>query len=283
MAQFSYEQYKSWGNNNNFGDRVKVDYLSKYLKNDGDKVIVRFPYKSIQEFDCADVHTVKTGSGLYRNVVCLRENGRDDIEKCPLCASNNISKKRLFAKLVLYLSNEKGEIVPTPATWEANMKVADKLADLIQEYGDLSNYVFRVIRHGAHGDTKTAYEVIPVNPTMYPETIYKKDFTGLENVKRYQVKNFVEIQQFLETGEFPQVKREDSKQDNLVQTATPQSYEWKAPQYTEDESPFNTLAQQATPEVAVTPDTPRRVSNTFGGNNQQDNTVRNTRPVRQVY
>ena len=219
MGMFSYDQLeqvsKTIGNNE---DRKKVGYFNS-LKNDGDEAIVRFVYSSPAQFDLAVVHSVKVGD-FNRYVSCLR-NGTEDISKCPLCARGDKLATRFFIKMLEYVKDETGKIIPRAVVWDRPVKLADTLKDLIVEFGDLSNMVCKIKRRGAKGDTRTSYDILPANQNVYKEEFYPKDFSAFEDFDlshhSFYELDYNDMASFVRTGEIPQ-KENNTNNTNVNQS-----------------------------------------------------------------
>jgi hypothetical protein len=212
MANISFADYENKKSNNNTSNKeYKVGYFS--LKDDGDDAVVRFAYSSVQEFNIVTVHVVKTtgkdGKELYKRVSCLRE-AHEPMAKCPLCLSGNKVVDKFYVKLIEYVKDDSGNIVPKARVWERPAKFARELKSFMDEYGDLTNFVFKVKRRGTRGSTDTTYDIIPVRQEIYKPEIYVKDFTDFEGFKMagsfYLVKTADELNTFLKTGEFPRTE-----------------------------------------------------------------------------
>ena len=176
------------------------------LKNDGDEAVVRFMDDTIEDFEGYTVHTVKIGE-RFRDVLCLKSDAHDDVSKCPLCEAGEKLKSSLYLKLIEYTKDEQGHIVATPKIWTRPASFARKLSTYIQEYGPLSQNIFKIKRRGAKGDMATDYDIFPTNPTIYNSNIYVcpqdafKDYTALG--RQVLNKSFADIVEFLNTGNFP--------------------------------------------------------------------------------
>lgn len=223
MTNYNFD--KSEQDDNSRNDPYKVSFFG--LKDDGDSAIVRFPYKSSKEIDYAVVHSVKIGNG-YRNVVCLAgENGNR--ASCPLCEEGGTKAKlRFFIKLLVYTRDEKGAIIPEAKTWERPVAFANELHSYCENYGDLSDIVFMLKRHGTRGSMQTTYSLLPLKAEVYPETIYKKDFSAFEgfNFNNYIILNKTaeEMKAFIASGDFPkkEIPTQVQKPTNpLKEGATP--------------------------------------------------------------
>lgn len=282
MAKFSYEEFVKKEAERTTNNLV---YASKYLKDDGDILIVRLPYKSLQELDYATVHSVVLSNGNRRTVSCLRGE-HDGVDTCPLCQASlsNANYKpanKFYLKGIVYLTDETGKTAPSPFVFERPAKFSAQVIDLINEYGDLSNFIFKLKRTGKKGDTKTTYSFIPaLNSSMYNEQNYPKDFSELEKIdvckRSYMEKSFDDITTFLRTGEFPQAQTEqqayvqqqptytvDTNQNVATQptTVTPTQQApqqtWQMPQ--QSQNPTRAMAQ-AEENPFPTQDRPRRIA-----------------------
>ena len=276
MAKFSYEEFVKKEAERTTSNLV---YASKYLKDDGDTLIVRLPYKSLQELDYATVHSVVLSNGNRRTVSCLRGE-HDGVDTCPLCKASlsNANYKpanKFYLKGIVYLTDETGKTVPSPFVFERPAKFSAQIIDLINEYGDLSNFIFKLKRTGKKGDTKTTYSFIPaLNASIYNEQNYPKDFSELEKIdvckRSYMEKSFEDITTFLRTGDFPQAQTEQQAYaqptpSNPVET-TPnvtapvntasQQQTWQMPQ---QQNPTQAMAQ-AEENPFPTQDRPRRIA-----------------------
>ena len=188
MATFNYDDYQKQQaarqQRKEKGDRVPVHFMAEWLANDGDSVIVRFPYTSTADLQFESVHKVV---GVFPNNKfgkSVRCTGEKD---CPLCNSTDENSKKkstkFYAKMVVYNPTADGaELCAT--IWERPPIFADSdLKNLMAEYGDLSNYLFKITRTGKKTDTR--YNIIPVNmqSPVYSKPVYTtKDLSCLEGI-----------------------------------------------------------------------------------------------------
>lgn len=218
------------------------------LKNDGDEGIVRILHDSSNDFDIVVAHNVKIGD-KYRKVNCLC-NPNDHPSVCPLCSSGDKSQFRFFVHMIQYVQDERGQIVAKPVVWERSARqISTKLNNMIQEYGPLSQSIFKIRRNGAAGSKETTYEIMYANPNIYKPELYPMVPDAFKNYNTlgYKVldKNAEEMRAFLATGNFPNPNGENAVNNtvnstptyNMPPTAAPQ------PQYT----------APATPDVATAP------------------------------
>ena len=184
MAQFSYSEYekqkaardaaKSTASGKDF---TKSSFLGAYLKEDGDTVVVRFPYHSMEDITFNSVHKVEDypGRPFGAFVQCAGDG-------CSLCKSGNKKLTRFYAKAIAYVANEKGDVELIPCIWDRPAAFADiDIKNLITEYGDLTEQLFKIKRNGKGTDTRYTITVI-VNKTVYNPEVYKKDLSLLETI-----------------------------------------------------------------------------------------------------
>ena len=208
------------------------------LKNDGDEAIVRIMHDNVNDFDILTTHPITVG-GKYRSISCLREP-RDTMDKCPLCKNGTKVQSRIFIHMIQYVTNAQGQIEAHPVVWERSISYATKLKNDINEYGPLSNCIFKIKRNGKAGDMQTTYDMRLGNPAMYNEANYPKiedAFKGYSACGTIVLdKTYDEISAFLVNGSFPEVKKpentspsnESSPVSYAPNTATPREA-WNAP------------------------------------------------------
>ena len=209
---------------NNSGD-YKVGFFS--MKN-GEEAIVRFAINSIDDFELYTVHPVTVGQSSYpnRRVSCLRENPKSDpINMCPLCARGEKVQQRMYIKMIQYV-NDNGRIVPKAVVWDRPaFSYAPQLKSYLDSYGPLTNIVCKIVRQGDGLETK--YTIMPnLNPQMYNEQTYPKDFSAFDDFKvlgtMVMDRTFDEVNQFVLTGNFPQRQaNNNSAQNELGVNTTP--------------------------------------------------------------
>lgn len=191
MATFNFDEYQKQqaarkaakDSSGNGGERKPVHFMKEFLNASGDQVVVRFPYTGVNDLKFETVHKVVgvfPGDKFGKSVRCTGD------DKCPLCNSEdeNIRKRKsmFYATMVVYKPN--GANVDLCATvWERPAAFADSdLKNLITEYGDLSDYLFKITRNGSGTDTR--YTILPVNMNspVYSTAAYGKDFSCLEGI-----------------------------------------------------------------------------------------------------
>lgn len=215
MATVAYSNYTESRNKSTAPKKdFKVGYFNS-LKDDKDTAIVRFAYASADDFKLQTVHVIKVGNA-FKRVACLRDSLDDPKEKCPLCASGDKFKTKLYVELLEYVTDENGRVVPMAKVWERPAKFHENIMNAYNtaiEMGvypvnsKISDVVFKITRNGAKGDKETDYTVTPVNPAIYKEDIYVKKFDDFKDLDlahhSYWEKSAADIQVYLDTGDFP--------------------------------------------------------------------------------
>lgn len=182
MAQFNYKEYEASKSTKQSqggqGQGVKTRFVGEFLKADGDSVVVRFPYRTMDDVEFESTHLVKgvfPGDLYGKRVRCGGEGN------CPLCAQGVKTDIRFFAKVIAYNPTENGvELVP--CIWDRPAAFADiDIKNLMAEYGDLTENLFKIKRNG--NGTATRYTInILMNKTVYNPDIYVKDFSSLASI-----------------------------------------------------------------------------------------------------
>ena len=209
MAQMKYEDYVKFNQKGTNGgprgsSKPAVGYFG--LKEDGDTAIVRFNISNLDDIRIVSKHTVKSKEGKIRSVGCLRSSPNDSLSVCPLCESGERVAWRAYVPLIHYKQSESGETEAVGALWEQAPRIRETLQSFTEDYGDLRDYLFKVVRHGKKGDPATTYTILPANPNIYKEDIFKKDFAMFEslNFERFvATKTAEDMHTFLEEGDFP--------------------------------------------------------------------------------
>jgi len=199
--------------------RGSVGYFK--LMDDGDEAIVRFVYDDPKELVMAHVHDEPVGKNKHRRILCLRENARDDTEKCPLCARGDKYFAKVYLKLIEYTKDENGKIIHQAKIWERPESFADTIVEYINNYGGLKDTVFKIKRKGIRGSTDTNYILTPLPSTVFTEESgYIKDFSDFDKFYFYPhsflSKTKEDIEEYIKTGEFP-----FHKKDGSTPTTTP--------------------------------------------------------------
>jgi len=242
MASFNLDEYQKQqsqrkaANTGNGGERKPVHFMKEFLDKDGDQVVVRFPYTSPQDLLFESVHKVVgvfPGDKFGKSVRCTGD------DKCPLCNSENeaIRKRKtmFYAKMIVYKPTATGADL-CATVWERPAAFADsELKNLMQEYGDLSDYLFKITRSGKGTDTR--YTIIPVNMNspVYSQEVYKtKDLSCLENIDATKILS-KSIEQYNQAIN-PNAEATETAESQVKETETvdPKVYEqagYNNPQY----------------------------------------------------
>lgn len=207
MAQINYDDVIASKNSNEYD----VGFFS--LKGDGAEAIVRIMCDSLADLDILTVHPITVGASNFpnRQINCLRDP-RDSMDKCPLCASGEKVKQKVFIKMLQYDSPGEGKAV----VWDRPAGIfVPKLKSYMDNYGPLSNIMCKIVRHGTGLDT--SYDIIPnINPQVYTEQTYPKNADAFAdfNVLGRMVMNKTaeEMNTFIQTGAFPEKVDDDAPQ-----------------------------------------------------------------------
>ena len=188
MATYNYSEWKNrknTSNQNNTSNQSSVSFFS--LKNDKDEAIVRFMYSTVDDIQIVDLHEVMIG-GKRKKIKCLRESYKAPFSDCPLCEDKNNLKARFFVKMLHYTRDDDGNPICKAVIWERSYTFADELAALIEEWGDLTESVFKIKRFGNASDKGgVSYKIVPCNPKVYTSEncpIKKELFDGFDVVGR---------------------------------------------------------------------------------------------------
>ena len=204
MGQVTFEQATETMSATTNNSRNNVSFFS--LKNDGDEAIVRFMHDNTASFDIVAIHPNISVDGKMRKVNCIRD-AREPLDKCPLCNSGAKIENKFFIHLIQYVRDESGNIIPTAKVWERSLVYANQLATLINEYGPLSDCIFKIRRCGVAGSKDTTYQIMYASPQVYKPELYPKKedlFEGFKVIGSIVMdKTFDELSSFVATGSFP--------------------------------------------------------------------------------
>ena len=183
MGKIDYNVFKqqttTTGNEKENGRGPRVGYFT--LRQDQDQAIVRFMIDSPDDFDIVAGHRKMIG-GFNRMVNCIRDV-KDPIEDCPLCANGDKLEYKFYIHLIEYVRDEKGNIVAVPRVWERSTAYTKTFTNLINEYGPLSDSVFKVTRNGQKGSTNTTYDITYCRPEVYKPELYVKNESLFKDYK----------------------------------------------------------------------------------------------------
>lgn len=222
MASYNFTDFEKSKKGARGGERAKVGYFSS-LKEDGDETLVRLNYSTKADFKVTDVHRVMI-DGKWKNVECVR-GMYDTAEKCPLCASGDKRKSKVFVQLLQYSRGEDGKITAEPKIWDRGYGFVPELLDVIADAVEdekikantpIRDIVFKVRRVGEKGSLDTRYKLKVMQPAVVPETEFTKDFSAFEGFDSahhdYFTKTEEELKYFVENKKFPEVEtKEETK------------------------------------------------------------------------
>lgn len=177
MGKLSYSDYENQRQQStNQGPRI--GYFA--LKNDREEAVVRIMHSSPADFDINLVHPVSI-DGKFKKVNCIREL-HDPASACPLCEAGVSLQKRIYIHLVEYVKQEDGSFKGVPKFWERSSSYITTLANLCNEYGDLSECLFKIKRNGEPGSVDTTYDIMFASPAIYRNDIYVKDPDAFKDI-----------------------------------------------------------------------------------------------------
>lgn len=233
MSQFSFDDLRAMGMSASHSssatskNSAKVGFFK--LADNGDEALVRFDVASTSDLDFAAVHQLGADT-RWMKVACL--NAKGDLNcTCPLCTAvangdKTIGKaqRKVYVKMLAsYKDNATGGYsAAVPVVWDRPAKTdfngnpqgfLAKIINLLKDFGDLKNYVFKITRNGAAGDMKTDYDITYIPNYNKPECV-PTDFSAFDNFHinkhSYWEKSEADINTFLTTGKFPDVIKADS-------------------------------------------------------------------------
>lgn len=218
MPKYSYSNCPDFKASQGQKNERKVGYFK--LK-PGEKAIVRFAYTTANEVEIATIHEVKIKDKI-RSVLCIRD-AKEPLDKCPLCANGTPIKARAFVKLLHYVLDDQGKVTDIFSEVASfPKKYADILVARNNEYGDLQDNLFSITRIGS--GKETSYDIQYANPMKYNEANgFVKDFSDFEGFElsphSYIERSKEDIEEFLQSGEFPFRKKNNDEQQTVVMTA----------------------------------------------------------------
>lgn len=211
MAQININDVYTGDNN----QQTQIGFFN--LQNDGDEAVVRFMVDSLNDLEILTVHDIFV-NGKFRQISCIRDP-REPIEKCPLCSKGEKIKQVVFIKMIQYINTPNG-VEAKPVVWQRSASTyAFRLKGYLDNYGPLSNILCKIIRHGAKGDMKTTYDIIPnLSPINYPQENYpilNEAFTDYSALGRIVLdKDVNDINTFINTGSFPDNSNKSNEYSN---------------------------------------------------------------------
>lgn len=270
----------------NAGNGPRVGYFS--LKNNGDEAVVRIMHDSPEDFDILAVHQTQV-DGRYRSISCLR-GPNDPMDMCPFCADGKRVNLRLYIHMIQYTKDDQGNVVASAKVWERSTNYAKTLVNYLNEYGPLSDMIFKIKRNGAAGSMDTTYDIIPGNAKLYPDNMYVKDeslFEGYQALGHAVLdKNYEEMMGMLDGASAPVASTVTSSAarptyDQAVKTTPAYNVPSQpaAPTYEAPAAPARTY-REPTPVAESTPARPAYNAPTY---NTPSTGGAPTRPTRRYY
>jgi hypothetical protein len=273
FAHSDYQNLIAKAQSNENGSSVKIGFFK--MKNDKDEALVRFNIRTLDDLQFATVHQLGAAQ-KWMKVSCLNPVGSYQ-DSCPLCAAvsagnNSIGKasKKVYVQMMISYKDAATQqfSAAIPVIWERPAGFSREIANLIKDYGDLTNRVFKITRNGAAGNMQTTYSISYIPLYDKPECV-TNDFSAFTNFNiakhSFWEKTLGDINVFLNTGSFPEVAR--APQAPMPTDADAPAYvrNMTTPVPQAPATPFNAPAnipEATTPYVApVTPAAPQYVPN----------------------
>lgn len=186
--QFNYDTYAAQQAARKSGadgskDFPTTQFINSFLKNDGDSVVVRFPYRSMSDVVFETTHSVKfPGDKWNKRVKCVGDN-------CPLCRQGVKADMRFFVKAIVYVVNEQtGEMQALPAVWDraaafADIDIKGKMKQCAEDdIGTLADNLVKIRKTGSGLDTRYTLDIVAPTNKVYNSHTCKADFSILENL-----------------------------------------------------------------------------------------------------
>ena len=253
MAQFDYETYsaqqaarRAHAAGTSGKPQTQTHFVNEYIKNDGDSVVVRFPYHSMDDIKFETTHTVTfPGERFGKRVRCEGDN-------CPLCKQGVKVDTRFFVKAIVYVTDAtNGSVTLVPAIWDRPAAFADiDLKNLLTEYGDLTESLFKIKRNGSGLDTRYTISII-TNKAVYNPEVYKADFSGLDSIDPTRILTKT-VEQYMKALNPDKAEPESRNLDKVIATPEEEKAVEKAlgmdqPAPTPVVTPTPTSTQNTTP------------------------------------
>jgi hypothetical protein len=281
MSTFNYNDYQTVVSRAQGATTTAVKVGFFKLKNDKDEALIRINVSSMDDLQFATVHQLGAAQ-KWMKVSCHNPVG-SYADTCPLCrqvaagdtAIGKASKKVYVQMLISYkdpVTNQFSTAIPV--IWERPAGFAREIANLLRDYGNLKERVFKVTRNGAAGSMQTTYSIAYIPLFDKPEAV-STDFSAFNNFNiskhSYWEKSIEDIETFLATGEFPEVVKAQAEGAYVApQTVTPaatvKATPVAQPTYVAPTPVVETPVTPVTPatEPVVQPATERPTRN-FGG------------------
>lgn len=265
MSNFSYNDYQqviAKAQSGEAGSSTKIGFFK--LKNDGDEALVRINVRSLDDLMFTTVHQLGAAQ-KWMKVSCLNPVG-SYFDSCPLCAAvssgaKDIGKasKKVYVQMLVSYKDAATQTFSAaiPVIWERPAGFSREVANLLNDYGDLTTRVFKVTRNGAAGSMQTTYSISYIPLYDKPESV-STDFSAFANFNiakhSFWEKTAGEIGVFLNTGSFPEVNRQASA------PAVPTPTDADAPAYNRPSAPVYTAPVTPVTTVAAPQETMYKVA-----------------------
>lgn len=283
MASFDYATYAAaYSQQNGAG---KSDNKVGFFKlADGGEALVRFNVSTLNDLAFASVHRVKktsTEQWPSMTVSCLNPIGK--FGECPLCKAvdngdDRVQKvgKRVYVELLVsYKDPATGAWGPvTPVIWERPAGFYKELMSKINDYGDLKQQLFKIVRAGSGIETR--YSINYAVPAVFKPEMIPADFSAFDgydiNRHAYWEKTAAECEEYLRTGSFPEVKRDAAGSQSASVAQSPKPAAAPTSEYIDytaestyiPEAP-KAAVQQAAPTQQAPAQKPAEAVTNFGG------------------
>lgn len=258
----SFNEVATSGNGGNGGEfKVKFFQIKP-----GEKAIVRILVDSIDDLAPYTYHEIELPDGSKKKIGCAR-SVREDISKCPMCAVGYPVQQVSYIHMLQYTQNPDGTFTVEPKTWGKKPSKSDKsiigmIANALNEYGGLSDYVSTISRTGEGLNTSYSLKINVPEKVYGPASNYPLDKTLFEGYTEdgVMIKNWSvdEMNRYLTTGELPMKPQDQTETTFNAATAQP-AYQNVAASVNESSLPFNTVppvAPMAQPAYAAAPVAP---------------------------
>ena len=175
MARFDFAEYERQqaakrANASNSDKKVSTYFINSFLKNDGDTVVVRFPYKSMNDIVYETTHNVRFPNDKWdKKVRCIGDG-------CPLCEQGVKADFRFFVKALVYqVDDNTGKMNVLPAIWDRAAAFADKdIKGKIQQcaeddIGTLADNLVKIRKTGSGLETRYSLDIVSPTNKIYNE------------------------------------------------------------------------------------------------------------------
>ena len=199
------------------GFQSDFDFLK--LPKDKDYAVVRFYLNERTDIKFNVVHTVKTKTGKYRDVDCLRTFD-EPVDDCPLCQAA-LKDKELALKTKLFLpvfvESINGKEVNKTMIFQRGKTFVEELEPVIRRFAPLAGVPCEIERNGIEKSMETVYKIV-ADPRKQDDKTNADLPEVPELLGTYIMQlTFEDMVDFLKTGELPATEEtaEEDKAENL--------------------------------------------------------------------